>query len=138
MPRESKIIATVKGSWNGGPLTIRRCGVTDREKILQIDSSGGAQDEADYLPAKLERYLRDPNRVCYLGEIDGKPVSGQCYKGFNPPNTITSLYYNYEADNIFRQPFSSYEPSAMERQEQDVWLQLIELSGKQEKAEYGR
>ena len=56
---------------------LRRAIVADRDKILAIDSGEGAYDEADCLPAKLGRYLRDPNRVCYVGEIGDKVVNNQ-------------------------------------------------------------
>ena len=56
-----------------GQVTVRLATVDDYERVLDIDRN--LYDGEDYLPYKYHKFLRDPNRSVFIGEIDGKAVS---------------------------------------------------------------
>ena len=59
-------------SWTSGPIQCRLASAADYEEILEM--SEGIYDGYDYLPFVFHQWLKEPNRLVFVAQLEGKLV----------------------------------------------------------------
>ena len=98
-------------SWTSGPIECRLASAADYEEVLEM--SEGIFDGYDYLPFVFHQWLKEPNRLVFVAQFEGKVV-GLCSTSIISGGTTCSsqgmrIHPNYRGKRL-----GSYLEKAMQ------------------------
>ena len=97
-------------SWTSGPIECRLASAADYEEILEM--SEGIYDGYDYLPFVFHQWLKEPNRLVFVAQLDGKLV-GLCSTSIISGGTTCTSQALRIHPNYRRKRLGSYLEKAM-------------------------